>query len=155
MNLQDSILLSAPPSFIEGWRCICLNAPTLHHRRPLSSNLGPMAFPRINYFYWHLHYDAQKPAFEKLPLNNGAINLQHKHESFSVCSSDRILDSGRRLPAPTVNIWESELHLWIPELWFSRFFRNLSPKKGMCASQLFIFTNSVSQVLNWRNLLKR
>lgn len=35
-------------------------------------------------FYWHLDYDAQKPAFEKLPPND-AIYLQHKHESFSVC----------------------------------------------------------------------
>lgn len=39
------------------------------------------------------------------------INLQHKHESFSVCSSHRIVDSDRRLPAPTVNLWDFELHL--------------------------------------------
>jgi len=35
----------------------------------------------MNYFYWHLDYGAQKPAFEKqklntkLPPNNGAIYL--------------------------------------------------------------------------------
>lgn len=39
----------------------------------------------MDYFYWHLDYDAQKPAFEKLPPNNDAIYLQHKHKSFSVC----------------------------------------------------------------------
>lgn len=42
-----------------------------------------MTFLRMNYFYWHLDYGAQKPAFEKqkqklntkLPPNNGAIYL--------------------------------------------------------------------------------
>lgn len=47
---------------------IYLHAPTLDHRRPLSSNLGPIAFLCVDYFYRHLHYGAQKPAFEKLPL---------------------------------------------------------------------------------------
>lgn len=100
----------------------------------------------MNYFYWHLDYGAQKPTFEKLPPNNGAIYLQHKHESFSVCSSDRILDSERRLPAPTVNIWEFLSYIYeslnSDFLYFSEI---CPPNKGLCASQLF--TNSVTQVL--------
>lgn len=59
-----------------------------------------MTFLGMNYFYWHLDYGAQKPAFEKntkhktqkLPPNNGAIYLYHKHESFPG-SSNGILDS--------------------------------------------------------------
>lgn len=77
MNLQDSILLSSP-SFMKVHLIMCTRL------RPLLSNLGTMTFVCMNYFYWHLDYDAQKPAFEKLPPND-AIYLQHKHESFSVC----------------------------------------------------------------------
>lgn len=112
-----------------------------------------MAFLCMNYFYWHLDYGAQKPAFEKFPPNIGAIYLRHKHESFSVCSSDRILDSERRLPAPTVNVWGflSCIYAYLNNgfLYFSEL---CPPNKGMCASQLFIFTNSVTQV--FMNLLK-
>lgn len=153
MDLQDSILLSSP-SFIEGWRRIGLYAPTYDHRCPLSSNLGSMTFLRTNYFYWHLDYGAQKPAFEKLPPNN-VIYLQYKHESFSVCSSDRILDSDRRLPAPRVNFWEFLSYIYESLNCSFLYFSEICPlNKGMCASQLFIFTNSVAQVLNWMNLLK-
>lgn len=58
---------------------------------PFPSNLGPVTFLHMNYFYWQLDYSAQKPTSEKLPPYNGVI--QHKHESLSVYSSDRILDS--------------------------------------------------------------
>lgn len=88
----------------------------------------------MNYFYWHLDYSAQKPAFEKFPPHIGAIYLQHKHESFSFCSSDKILDSERRLPAPTVNVggFLSYIYAYLNNgfLYFSEI--------CMCASQLYL-----------------
>lgn len=63
------------------------------HHGPHSSNPGPAAFPGVEYFSLAFNYGAQKPAFEKLPPNHGALDLQHQQESLSVCSSDRKLDS--------------------------------------------------------------
>lgn len=110
------------------------------------------AFLHMNYFYWHLDHDAQKPPFEKCPPNNGAICLEHEHKSFSVCSSDRILD---RVPAPTVNFgncWATYLNPWTVIFYFYFYFLEICPpNKSLCASPLF--TNSVTQVL--MNLLSR
>lgn len=112
----------------------------LDHCRPISSNLGPMAFLRMNSFYWHWYSGAQKPAFEKLPSNNGAIHLPHKHESFSVCSSDRIPDNERRLPAPTGNVWEFLSYIYESlNCGFLDFSEICPSKKAMCASQLYIY----------------
>lgn len=107
------------------------------------------AFLHMNYFYWHLDYDAQKPTFEKCPPNNGAICLEHEHESFSVCS-DRIL--GSESASSDSKLWELLSYIYESLNCDFLFFRNLSPpSKGLCASQLF--TNSVTQVL--MNLLSR
>lgn len=85
---------------------------------------------------------------KNFPQNNDVIYLQNKHESFSVWFSDRILDSGKRWPAPTVNVWEfsSDISesLNCGFLYFSEI---CPPNKGTCASQLLIFINSVTQVL--------
>lgn len=68
-----------------------------------------MAFLYVNFFFF-LDYGTQKPAFEKLS-NNGAISL--KYESlFSVSSSDRIIDSDRKLLVPTVNFWEFSSYIY-------------------------------------------
>lgn len=100
MNLQDSILLF--PILDEG---------AFGHTCPLLTTIATSfkfrnkAFLHMNYFYWHLDYDAQKPTFEKCPPNNGAVYLEHEHESFSVCSSDRILDS--ESASSNSKLWES------------------------------------------------
>lgn len=122
-NLQDSILLFS--ILYEG---------AFGHMCPLLTTVATSfkfrtkAFLHMNYFYWHLDHDAQKPPFEKCPPNNGAICLEHEHKSFSVCSSDRILD---RVPAPTVNFgncWATYLNPWTVIFYFYFFFRNLSPQ---------------------------
>lgn len=79
----------------------------------------------MNYFYWQLDYSAQKPTSEKLPPYNGVI--QHKHESLSVYSSDRILDS-ESASSNSERLGIVELHIWIPELWLSLFLQKSVPQ---------------------------
>jgi hypothetical protein len=53
----------------------------------------------MNCFHWHLDCGVQKPAFEKqnetkktFPPNNGAIYLQHQHESLLLVCPNRVPD---------------------------------------------------------------
>lgn len=124
-NLQDSILLFS--ILYEG---------ALGHMCPLLTTVATFfkfrtkAFLHMNYFYWHLDYDAQKPTFEKCPPNNGAICLEHEHESFSVCSSDRIL--GSESASSDSKLWELLSYIYESLNCDFLFFRNLSPPVKVC-----------------------
>lgn len=59
-----------------------------------------------------------------------------------------MLDSEKRLPASTVHIWEFLSYICESLNCGFLYFSKICPlNKGTCASQLFIFTNSVTQVL--------
>lgn len=155
MALQDS----SPFSSIL-YRGMKARLVTHTHCCPLSSNLGPMTFLCVNYFYWHLDYGAQKPAFEKIkkkkkgknppqniklpPKEWRATSLWHKHESFSA-SSKGILEwsISKLLNSNVGEFWNSQdMNPWTGVFCI---FQKSVPRLKVCAlpNQLYLQIGSL------------